>query len=719
MPKPFCEQCGFPNSEQTSTCSNCGAALADSVTERKSSSWPAPWGEDSRCVADYILSKQLGSGGMGVVYEARQISLNRRVAIKLLRDLHSVSPAVLRRFSIEAEAAARLRHPNIVRIHEIGEWENQHFFSMDLVEGHSLKEKIAHGAYAITKANARSRQAAIARLMKTTAQAVHHAHDRGVLHRDLKPANILIDTAGQPFLTDFGLAKIIRQQSSDETPKSPPQPEELIGTPSYMSPEQAANSHLTVGSDIFGLGAILYELLTGQPPFSGNSPSEVLRQVVHQQPPNPRSINPLIEKDLEIICMKCLEKDPRHRYGSAQALAEDLENWEQNRPIQARPAGPVRRTVQWIKRNPIGAAFMLSLFLGLSVALILLSVVLDQKQDIQAGQAVLFDEGINLISQIWKDPSKEEVTIASEYLATFDNRTPAYRAQWRQLTFGINSDGEPVAIAQGYARLLGYFEKRMSADMGEPVAFDLKLFKRFSQNSELIVQGKADFIAMSAVEYIQAKARAPGITAIARGTAIPEAVVFAKADSGITRLEQLAGRAIVFVDPRYPLNAWAKAHFVDAGLFAKNFLSSTHLEDRLLAPEEIEPNRAPFIHSRWEARSRVLQGEFDASVGYKPRFEREKHFGLIELLSFPVTPDVIVAREGVSEQDLNSFRAALRQLPRDIIRSRISGEEFDAEWVEVQDAFFDELRAAMEKAERFDQGSPSTPQPSASPRAVQ
>jgi serine/threonine protein kinase/ABC-type phosphate/phosphonate transport system substrate-binding protein len=706
MPKPFCEQCGFPNPEQAATCPNCGAALAGSASERKSSPSTAPWGEDSRCVADYILGKQLGSGGMGVVYEARQISLNRAVALKLLRDFGSVSPAALRRFSIEAEAAARLRHPNIVRIHEIGEWEGQHFFSMDLVEGESLKEKIARGAFAITKSNARHRQAAIVRLIKTTALAVHHAHDRGVLHRDLKPANILIDTAGEPFLTDFGLAKIFRQTPQEETPKTPPKTEEVIGTPSYMSPEQASNSHLTVGSDIHGLGVIFYELLTGHAPFEGNTPSEILRKVVHQQPPSPRSLNPLIERDLETICLKCLEKDPRHRYSSAKALAEDLENWEQNRPIQARPAGPIRRTVQWVKRNPIGAAFMLSLLLGLSIALILLRVVLAQKEDIQAGQAVLFDEGINLISQIWKDPAKEEVTISSEYLATFDNRTPAYRAQWRPLTFGINSDGEPVAMAQGYARLLGYLEKNMSSEMREPVAFDLKLFKRFSQNSELIVQGRADFIVMTPVDYIHAKSKAPGITPIARATAIPEAVVFANAESGITRLEQLAGRSIIFVDPRYPLNSWAKAHLVDAGFFATDFQSSTHLEDRLLSPEETAPNRAPFVHSRWETRSLVLRGEFDASVGYKPRFEREKHFGLVELLSFQVTPDVIVAREEIGTNDLKAFRSALRRLPRDIIGSRISGEEFSAEWVEVEDSYFDELRAAMEKAERFDRGRP-------------
>ena len=241
---------------------------------------------------DYQLLQQVGRGGMGVVYRARQISLNRIVAVKMVLDSHLASAVMLRRFLIEAEAAAKLEHPNIVPIYEVGEVDGQHFFSMRFIAGENLERKIADGTFSVSNASKRQlqsirdgQQEKIAALMAIVAGAVQYAHQRGVLHRDLKPSNILIDEGGQPHLTDFGLAKVADSEIS-LTPKTA-----VLGTPGYMSPEQAASGQCTIAADIFSLGAILYELLISKRPFDGPTPLETLRRTQEDAPLNPRNVN--------------------------------------------------------------------------------------------------------------------------------------------------------------------------------------------------------------------------------------------------------------------------------------------------------------------------------------------------------------------------------------------------------------------------------------------
>src|SRR5438105_1388605 len=290
---PKCLACGaaVPVDSPAGQCPNCLLKMAD-WTQTEQNQPEASFQARQRRFGDYVLGQQIGSGGMGIVYEAQQTSLNRRVAIKLIRDSQVASPTLLRRFTIEAEAAARLDHPNIVAIHEIGESDGQPYFSMALIEGEGLKARIAAGEFAIKaeaglRSNCRSRQVVIARLMEKMARAVHHAHQRGVLHRDLKPANILIDQNGEPHLTDFGLAKILRQTNDKSTSQHLTAEGDVAGTPSYMSPEQAFSFETTSASDIYGLGAVMYELLTGRPPFRGNSPLETLQQARQQQSRRP------------------------------------------------------------------------------------------------------------------------------------------------------------------------------------------------------------------------------------------------------------------------------------------------------------------------------------------------------------------------------------------------------------------------------------------------
>jgi WD40 repeat protein/predicted Ser/Thr protein kinase len=307
-----------------------------------------PPGRHIRYFGDYEILEELGRGGMGVVYKARQISLNRPVALKMIRAGLLAGDDDLRRFQNEAEAVALLDHPGIVPVYEVGELDGQRYFSMKLIEG---------GGLAPLPEAYRDDPRAAARLVADAAEAMAHAHARGVLHRDLKPANLLIDAAGRPHVTDFGLAKRLAEQVELT------QSGAILGTPAYMSPEQAAGRRgtITTAADVYGLGAVLYSLLTGKAPFGGNSLVETLDAVRVAAPAPPTRLNAKVPRDLQTICLKCLEKDPRRRYATAQGLADDLRAWLENRPIAARPAGVLERGALFARRRPaLAAAYLLA-----------------------------------------------------------------------------------------------------------------------------------------------------------------------------------------------------------------------------------------------------------------------------------------------------------------------------------------------------------------------
>jgi TolB-like protein/Tfp pilus assembly protein PilF/predicted Ser/Thr protein kinase len=291
---------------------------------------------------DYELLEQIGRGGQGVVFRARQKSLNRTVALKIIGLGHWATEANLKRFRREAEAAARLEHPGIVSIHEVGERDGSCYFSMKFVEGGQLDEMVKRSPMSIRQA---------VELIAKTARTVHYAHEHGILHRDIKPGNILLDAKGEPHLADFGLARLVESESSVTHTL------DVFGTPSYMAPEQAVGNNTAVSSvtDVYGLGAVLYQLLTGQPPFAGGTTYETIKLLLDTEPRQPRLLNPKIDRDLSTICLKCLEKDPKRRYPSALALAEDLERWLRHEPIQARRTGIFGRGKKWVRRKPTGA----------------------------------------------------------------------------------------------------------------------------------------------------------------------------------------------------------------------------------------------------------------------------------------------------------------------------------------------------------------------------
>jgi len=294
------------------------------------------------------LLEEIGRGGQGVVFRARQKSLNRLVALKVIGLGQWATKVHVKRFRLEAEAAARLNHPCIVPIYDVGERDGACYFSMGLIEGGQLD--------AILKREPMPIRCAVELIVKL-ARTVEYAHEHRILHRDIKPGNILLDGKGEPHLTDFGLARLV------ETESTVTRTMEVLGTPSYMAPEQAVGNNAAISkvTDVYGLGAVLYQLLTGQPPFAGGTTYETIKLVLDTDPRQPRQLNPKIDRDLSTICLKCLEKDPKRRYASALALAEDLEHWLKHEPIQARHTGVFTRGKKWVRRNPTSALLAASL----------------------------------------------------------------------------------------------------------------------------------------------------------------------------------------------------------------------------------------------------------------------------------------------------------------------------------------------------------------------
>ncbi len=301
---------------------------------------------------DYEILNEIARGGTATVYRARQTHAGRVVALKVLSR---EAAGLAGRFHTEVEAVTRLDHPNIVPIYDVGEHEGWIFLAMRLVEGRTLADALAHGALPFHRA---------ARVIATTARAIQHAHDRGVLHRDLKPANILLDASDEPHVADFGLARFTHRPNGLTPLRT------ALGTPAYMSPEQAEGrvESISAAADVYGLGAVLFETLTGSPLFSGESAMDVARQVIEREPARPSTLDPAIPADLEVICLRCLEKDPAHRYPAPAAVADDLERWLRKEPIVARPRRRWRKLERWSRCHPCQLALTAATVLALAGA---------------------------------------------------------------------------------------------------------------------------------------------------------------------------------------------------------------------------------------------------------------------------------------------------------------------------------------------------------------
>ena len=380
-------------------------------------------------VAGYEILGVLGRGGMGVVYQARQLGLDRTVALKMVLTGFQAGPKDLARFRAEAAALARLQHPNIVQIYDVGEAAGRPYFVFEFVAGGSLAQYLQGTPQPVRPA---------AQLVETLARAVHAAHANGVIHRDLKPANILLRDEREgargesrdlsplaprlaslvPKITDFGLAKCAGGDGEAPDLRGPTVTGELLGTPNYMAPEQAMVPRQPVGpaADVYALGAILYELLTGRPPFTGETPLATVLQVLHNEPVSVTSLQPNVPRDLETICLKCLRKEPRQRYGSALELAEDLQRFLRDEPIRARPVRAVEKLWRWVRRHPAPAGLLAAGLLAPVVALITLSLlsarlVRSNALESAAQQAELLEEATKEYSRNVQRVEKASFTV--------------------------------------------------------------------------------------------------------------------------------------------------------------------------------------------------------------------------------------------------------------------------------------------------------------------
>ncbi len=382
-----------------------------------------------RTFGGFTLIRKLAHGGMGVVYLARQESLRRTVALKMILAGDHANESEIRRFHQEAEAAAQLDHPGIVPIYEVGEHQGLHYFSMAYVPGGTLADRARNGPLPPNQA---------AELVRRIAEAVDYAHHRGIIHRDLKPANILMDAGEQPKVTDFGLAKQITGLSHLT------QTGEVIGTPSYMAPEQAQGRAEMVGppSDVYSLGAVLYCLLVGRPPFQAATVLDTLKQVTESEPVSPRQLNPAVGRDLETICLKCLQKEPARRYVSALALGDDLGRFLAREPILARPVGRIEHLWRWYRRNTLVASLGVLFVITLFCATVVSWTMADRagRNEARALRALSLSEGrwyaaeLGLARQDWARGQVQGATRRLDSLRPSAPGSPDLRGfEWHQL----------------------------------------------------------------------------------------------------------------------------------------------------------------------------------------------------------------------------------------------------------------------------------------------
>jgi len=363
-----CEVCGGPMASG-GPCPRCLFKVSFGAPAEPPPEEPAPWAR----LANLELHEEIGRGGMGVVYRARQAGLDRTVAVKVLLRARFAGPEERERFQREARAAARLKHPGIVGIFDIGEDDGMPWFSMEHLPGKNLEQVVRDHPLAARDA---------AQCIRRVAEAVHHAHDNDVLHRDLKPSNILLDQDGEPRVTDFGVARLDSHNDSNLTRSG-----QVLGSPGYAAPEQAFGGKADPRTDVYGLGASLYHLLTSRPPFVGPTLDAVLVQLRDDDPLSVRKLNPTVPRDLETVCLKCLRKDPEQRYATAGQVADDLRRFLSGEPVHAKPIGPLGRAWRWGRRHPWTGA--LAVACGLLVATLIGGFLVAERREDREERRVL------------------------------------------------------------------------------------------------------------------------------------------------------------------------------------------------------------------------------------------------------------------------------------------------------------------------------------------
>jgi ABC-type phosphate/phosphonate transport system substrate-binding protein len=543
----------------------------------------------------------------------------------------------------------------------------------------------------------------------------------------LKPGNIIVDRDGQPHLTDFGLAKMMAAEAEEPTCAPLTVSGTALGTPSYMSPEQGAGRGLSRASDIYSLGAILYEMLVGTPPFRSGTPLETLRLAAEQEAKRPSGINPRIDKDLDTICIKCLEKDPGARYTSAEALAEDLERWLRQEPIHARPASIGLRVRRWVARNRVGTALILSLCVGLAVALVLLKLALvrQNKLDLlRANSVQRFSRGVE---EMWKDKELQSVLIGSTDLAELADLPPRRSEPGTtRLTLGISINHDPNEQAIQYAPFLRSLERRMEKALHHPIRIDLRLYKAEADSIRDAGRDKLDVQRMGALSYVLAKQMIPGLEPVVRERTQKEAVIFAGKGTGITKLAEVAGKRVAFGQTNSAVSFWAKVQLRRAGIRKTDLQSCVHLTGTKQSRDEnpARPKGSEDRDSEVQAHKQVIQEIFlgRADVGEAPRryFElfRYRRQGLVPLLSYQITSDIYVARPGLEPEVVRALRESLVSFQgreeKELLAKFSHNVVVDGFEAAADDDFKD-IRSAMSNEVAAFESSPSSETPKTPP----
>jgi serine/threonine protein kinase/tetratricopeptide (TPR) repeat protein len=633
---------------------------------------------------DYELLEQIGRGGQGVVFRARQKSLNRTVALKVISLGQWASEAHVKRFRREAEAAARLEHPCIVPIYEVGERDGSCYFSMKFVEGGQLDEVVRREPMPPRRA---------AELIAKVAHTVHYAHEHGILHRDIKPGNILLDANGEPHLTDFGLARLVESDSTVTRTL------EVLGTPSYMAPEQArgnspqgtavspgAVASANVASpqddlrvlravDVYGLGAVLYQLLTGQPPFAGGTTYETIRLLCDTEPRNPRLLNPKIDRDLSTICLKCLEKDPKRRYSSALALAEDLEHWLKHEPILARHTGIFTRSTKWVRRNPTSTLLIASLIALAAAASWIVWKSEFIRHPVASGIAVLPFENLSADPDkaYFADGMHEEILTRLACIADLKvisrTSTQQYQSKPRNLS--------QIAKELGVANILEGSVQKAADQVRVNVQLinaqtDSHLWAETYDRKLTDVLGVESEIAKKVAESLQAKLTGREEQALAvKPTNNPEAydaylrgLAFEARSAPFASWEARGFyERAVELDPTFAI-AWARLSRADAFLYVSNDTTSARRDAAKRALEtaqNLQPNSS-------ETLLALGYYQFAVLVDYglaKSTFERVSKM-LPGSGEVPYALGRVARREGQWDQSIAYFEQALALDPRNV-----------------------------------------------------
>ena len=639
-------------------------------------------------------------GGMGVVYRARQRSLNREVAIKMLVP---GSTRFAKRFQIEAEAGARLHHPNIVPIYEVGGKEDMPYLSMELVGGGNLKQRLNEFQLPSPQnigghAAARQAQVRIARLVAQVARAVHFAHEQGILHRDLKPENILLREDGEPMLTDFGLAKIWDDDRSVTGSK------DIFGTLNYIAPEQASGSRVSRGADIFSLGAVLYELLARRPPFRAATPAQTLRQLAEDEAPGLRTINQWIDPDLAMICSKCLQKDFKDRYATAGELAEDLDRWIERKRVQARPVPRQVRVERWILRNRVVTALLTLLVLGLFTTLFSLYAVARQKQAKERALEALRARVGADIYQAWSPRGFVEIT--SEQIAVLLGGEPrSTPVEHARLKLAVFVHQNPMETVSQYQRLIPYLEKEIESARGTPVRLDLWLYKELTVES--LERDKADFVQVSPLFYAEAEKIGVKLRPLVRQTnAKMQGVIFSRAELGFQSLGDLRNRSLMFGELNSTVTFEAQRVLVLAGVTEASLQRCQYVQGSPLT----EFKKGGYFSRSSEPLQAVMRGAYDAGVGLTRQVEQTPFRNQLKVLARFECPNPFWAcAPGTNPQIVEGFITAMEGLKDPLIlRSLPADPQPPHGFVRTSAAEYAELEAAQEEVAQFAAARPET-----------